>query len=77
METHPRRQSSPDRDGHLSRRALRVPHEAFEDPKRTSVSVQRPIFKAAKAEGESPPPGRPMVVRLSDDTVVVVRRSER
>jgi hypothetical protein len=49
------------------------PLKDHDDPKRTSVSVQRPIFHVTKVEGDLPVAGRPVVVRMSDETVVVVQ----
>lgn len=45
-----------------------------ETAKRTAVSVQRPIFHViTKKDQPLPAPGRPVVVRLTDEIVVVVR----
>ncbi|WP_265595622.1 hypothetical protein [Verrucomicrobium sp. BvORR106] len=49
------------------------PWQEEETAKRTAVSVQRPIFQVIKKEQPLPTPGRPIVVRLTDEIVVVVR----
>lgn len=49
------------------------PWQEEETTKRTAVSVQRPIFKVLTKEEPLPAPGHPVVVRLTDEIVVVVR----
>ncbi|HSJ03087.1 MAG TPA: hypothetical protein VK956_11570 [Verrucomicrobium sp.] len=40
---------------------------------RTTVSVQRPIFNVAEAEGLVPPVGEASVTRLTEDSAVIIR----
>lgn len=50
------------------------PWQEEETTKRTTVSVQRPIFHVMTKKDEPlPTPGRPVVIRLTDEIVVVVR----
>lgn len=51
----------------------KFPLEDSDSGERTTISVERPIFRVLNAEGPSPAPGRPMVKRLDQDQAVVLR----
>jgi hypothetical protein len=52
---------------------LEWPYPDVEKMPPVTVSVQRPIFAIQEAKGELPKPGEPIVKRLSEDSVLVLR----
>lgn len=51
----------------------KFPREESDSGGRTTISVERPIFRVLNAEGPRPKPGQPRVMRLDEDQAVVLR----